>query len=48
MSNAENVHTPPSFFSGNDISTGVLNYLNGEDKLSKAQLGFQIIAESFG
>ena len=37
MSNAENVHAPPPLFSGNDISTGVPNYLNSEDKLSKAQ-----------
>jgi hypothetical protein len=37
MSNADNVYTPPSVISGNDIPAGVLNYLNGEDLLSKTQ-----------
>jgi len=37
MSNAENVYTPPHVLSGSDIPASVLNYLNGEDLLSKTQ-----------
>ena len=37
MSNAENVYMPPHVLSGNDIPAGVLNYLNGEDLVSKTQ-----------
>jgi hypothetical protein len=37
MSNAENVYTPPHVLSREDIPAGVLNYLNGEDLLSKTQ-----------
>ena len=37
MSAAENVYAPPRVLSANDIPVGVLNYLNGEDLLSKTQ-----------
>jgi len=37
MSTAENVYAPPRVLSANDIPAGVLNYLNGEDLLSKTQ-----------
>jgi hypothetical protein len=37
MSTAETVYAPPGVLSANEIPTGVLNYLNGEDLLSKAQ-----------
>jgi hypothetical protein len=37
MSTAEKVYAPPQVLSANDIPTGVLNYLNGEDLLSKTQ-----------
>jgi hypothetical protein len=37
MSSAEHVYTPPRVLSGNDIPAGVLDYLNGEDLLSKTQ-----------
>jgi hypothetical protein len=37
MSTAENVYAPPRVLSANEIPTGVLNYLNGEDLLSKTQ-----------
>jgi hypothetical protein len=37
MSNADTVYTPPRMISGTDIPAGVMNYLNGEDLLSKTQ-----------
>jgi len=37
MSDAEQAFTPPHVLSGNAIPTDVLNYLNGEDLLSKTQ-----------
>jgi pyridoxamine 5'-phosphate oxidase-like protein len=37
MSNAEEVYAPPQVLSANDIPAGVMNYLNGEDLLSKTQ-----------
>ena len=37
MSNAEKMYTPPRVLSGDVILTGVLDYLNGEDLLSKTQ-----------
>jgi hypothetical protein len=37
MSDAENMSGPPRVLSGNEIPAGVLNYLNGEDLLSKTQ-----------
>jgi hypothetical protein len=37
MSNPENVYMPPHVLSGHDIPAGVLNYLNGEDLVSKTQ-----------
>jgi hypothetical protein len=37
MSSATNVYTPPQVVSGLDVPAGVLNYLNGEDLLSKTQ-----------
>jgi hypothetical protein len=37
MSNAENVYMSPHVLSRKDIPEGVLNYLNGEDLLSKTQ-----------
>jgi hypothetical protein len=37
MSDAENMYAPPRVLSANDIPTGVLNYLNGENLLSKTQ-----------
>jgi hypothetical protein len=37
MSTAENVYAPPRVLSANDIPAGVMNYLNGEDLLSKTQ-----------
>jgi hypothetical protein len=37
MSTAENVYAPTRVLSANDIPAGVLNYLNGEDLLSKTQ-----------
>ena len=37
MSTAETVYAPPGVLSANEIPTGVLNYLNGEDLLSKTQ-----------
>ena len=37
MSSPANVYTPPQVVSGIDVPAGVLNYLNGEDLLSKTQ-----------
>jgi hypothetical protein len=37
MSTAEKVYAPPRVLSANEIPAGVLNYLNGEDLLSKTQ-----------
>jgi hypothetical protein len=37
MSTAEKVYASPQVLSANDIPKGVLNYLNGEDLLSKTQ-----------
>jgi hypothetical protein len=37
MSDAEKVYTPPRALSGSGIPKDVLNYLNGEDLLSKTQ-----------
>jgi hypothetical protein len=37
MSIPTNVYTPPQVVSGIDVPAGVLNYLNGEDLLSKTQ-----------
>jgi hypothetical protein len=37
MSTAENLYAPPRVLSANEIPAGVLNYLNGEDLLSKKQ-----------
>jgi hypothetical protein len=37
MSDAENIYAPPRVLSANGIPTGVLNYLNGEDLLSKTR-----------
>jgi hypothetical protein len=36
-STAEKVYAPPQVLSANEIPAGVLNYLNGEDLLSKTQ-----------
>jgi hypothetical protein len=38
LSNADNVYTPPHVLSKDDIPAGVLNYLNGEDLLSKTAM----------
>jgi len=37
MNNADKVYTAPRVLSANDIPTGVLTYLNGENLLSKTQ-----------
>jgi Pyridoxamine 5'-phosphate oxidase len=37
MSTAEKVYAPPQVLSANEIPAGVLNYLNGENLLSKTQ-----------
>jgi hypothetical protein len=37
MSSAANVYTPPQVISGSAVPADVLNYLNGEDLLSKTQ-----------
>ena len=37
MSTAETVYAPPGVLSANEIPTGCLNYLSGEDLLSKTQ-----------